>query len=164
MPTSAVSVSVEDARTDTADPPVDIDRWRALAHASLVTEGATGELTVAFVDEADIAELNAEHMGAVGPTDVLSFPMDDEPQFGVPRLLGDVVVAPEVALSQYPEHAGTYDDEIALLIVHGVLHILGHDHADPTEAERMRRRERALLVEHHWGAQPPDGFRHTHDE
>ena len=59
-------------------------------------------------------------------------------------------------------HAGTLDDEIALLVVHGVLHILGHDHSDPDEAETMRARERDLLEQHHWNGPAPQGFRQLH--
>lgn len=156
-----VTVTVEDAR-ERAGPKVDTERWRHLACAALHSEGAHGELTLTFVDDTDIAELNLEHMGNDGPTDVLSFPMDDEPPQGVPRLLGDVVIAPSVAAAQYADHAGTYDDEIALLVVHGVLHVLGHDHADRSDAALMRDRERGLLVEHHWHGDPPPAFRHTH--
>jgi probable rRNA maturation factor len=70
-----------------------------------------------------------------------------------------VVVCPAVARRQAPEHAGTLDDELALLIVHGVLHVLGRDHAEPEEAEEMRARERALLEAHHWHGPAPEGFR-----
>lgn len=133
--------------------------------AVLDAEGASGELTLTFVDREDIAELNAEHMGKEGPTDVLSFPLDDaegEGQPGVPTLLGDVVVCPAVAAEQCTDHAGTIEDELALLVVHGVLHVLGHDHAEASEAEAMRARELALLVEHHWGGTPPARFRQQH--
>ncbi len=103
-------------------------------------------------------------MGKDGPTDVLSFPLDDgDPVPGVPALLGDVVICPDVALAQYAEHAGTFDDEIALLVVHGILHVLGHDHAEPDEAEIMRARELELLTALHWHGPPPAGFRQTHD-
>jgi probable rRNA maturation factor len=161
-----VIVVVSDVRTQdqTASCPVDVDRWERLAQDVLRSEGGAGELTLTFVDRAEIAELNAEHMGKEGPTDVLSFPMDDEPMDGVPMLLGDVVVSPAVASAQFAEHAGTYDDEIALLVVHGILHVLGHDHVDPEETERMRARELALLTEHHWHATAPTGFRQHHDE
>ena len=118
---------------------VDIDRWSALATAVLAAEGAAGELTLTFVDRDEIAALNAEHLGETGPTDVLSFPLDtagDAPSPGVPVLLGDVVVCPAVAADQAPAHAGTLDDELALLVVHGVLHVLGHDHAEPAERRR----------------------------
>jgi probable rRNA maturation factor len=69
----------------------------------------------------------------------------------MPLLLGDVVVCPSVAERQAPEHAGGYDDELALLVVHGVLHVLGHDHAEPEETAVMQARERALLDEFHRG-------------
>lgn len=139
-----------------------LDRWASLASAAADAEGGLGELTLTFVDEAEIAVLNAEHMGKEGPTDVLSFPMDDEPMGDVPTMLGDIVICPEVAAAQYGEHAGSFDDEIALLVVHGVLHVLGHDHAEAEEAEAMRARELALLREHHWSGDAPLGFRQTH--
>jgi probable rRNA maturation factor len=81
---------------------------------------------------------------------------------GVPVLLGDVVVCPEVAAAQAPEHAGTLDDELALLVVHGVLHVLGHDHAELGEATTMRAQERAHLEAHHWGHPAPPAFRQEH--
>ena len=62
-----------------------------------------------------------------------------------------MVVCPAVAARQAPEHAGSYDDEIALLVVHGVLHVLGMDHADPEEAAAMQARERELLDRYHHG-------------
>jgi probable rRNA maturation factor len=163
--TSPASVVCADERSDGVHaPPVDVDRWGALAEAVLDAQGASGELTVTFVDVADIAELNAEHMGKDGPTDVLSFPLDDgDPVPGVPELLGDVVICPDVALAQCADHAGTFDDEIALLVVHGILHVLGHDHAEPDEAEVMRACELDLLTAWHWHGPPPAGFRQTHD-
>ncbi|MEM9038347.1 MAG: rRNA maturation RNase YbeY [Actinomycetota bacterium] len=161
-----LSVVVTDGRfapVDADGPPVDLERWRSVVERSLVTEGVDdGELSVTFVDVDEITELNREHMGVDGPTDVLSFPIDDEPTPGVPRLLGDVVLSPEVAARQFADHAGTYDDEIALLLVHGVLHVLGHDHADADEAEVMRGRELVLLQAHHWSGPAPAGFRQTH--
>lgn len=159
---------------------VDVERWCRLARDVLVTEGVAGELTLTFVDRDEMAELNAEHLGGEGPTDVLSFPLDAAPNGsgdaggaddpgavessgdGPPVLLGDVVVCPEVAAAQAPEHAGTLDDELALLVVHGVLHVLGHDHADPDEAAVMRARERTLLEAHHWRGPAPAGFRQEH--
>ncbi|HET6950264.1 MAG TPA: rRNA maturation RNase YbeY [Acidimicrobiales bacterium] len=153
-----------------ADAPVDVDRWVALAREVLVAEGVRGaaELSLLFVDETAIAELNKRFMDAEGPTDVLAFPIDDpvvagrwpdagtagpdrdDPDPGdMPLLLGDVVVCPAVAARQAREHTGGYDDEVALLVVHGVLHVLGHDHAEPAETAAMQARERALLDEYH---------------
>jgi probable rRNA maturation factor len=104
------TVVAADGRVDEGRPDVDVDRWQQLAAAVLAAEGAQGELTLTFVDSTDIADLNATHMGATGPTDVLSFPIDEEPQAGVPTLLGDVVVCPAVAAQQHADHAGTLDD------------------------------------------------------
>jgi probable rRNA maturation factor len=152
--------------------PVDVARWEALAHDVLLAEGVLGEaeLAVLFVDEEAMAELNLRFMGHDGPTDVLAFPIEDdeevlvgrspdgsttgpdrEPSTEVPLLLGDVVICPAVAARNAPAHAGTYDDELALLIVHGVLHVLGMDHAAETEAAAMQSRERDLLDRFHLG-------------
>lgn len=161
----AVTVVAADDRSagDSPDVVIDSDRWRRLAVDVLADEGAEGELTLTFIDVADIAELNAEHMGTAGPTDVLSFPIDDEPTPGVPRLLGDVVISPAVAASQCTDHAGTLDDEIALLVVHGILHVLGHDHVEPDETRVMRARELELLQRLHWHGPVPAGFRQHQD-
>ena len=156
-----------------SDQPVDTARWQLLAEQVLRHEGLRGEaeLSVLFVDETTIAELNQRFMGHDGPTDVLSFPLEDElvepgrfPDSGTtgpvdprvrgeapepPLLLGDVVICPAVAARNAPTHAGTYDDEIALLLVHGILHILGDDHADPAEEAAMQAKERALLARYH---------------
>ncbi|MFT4659604.1 MAG: putative rRNA maturation factor [Candidatus Aldehydirespiratoraceae bacterium] len=159
------SVVASDARSELEleASPVDVDRWAALAKAAATSEGGVGELTLTFIDRAEMAELNLEHMGQVGPTDVLSFPMDDEPMDGVPTMLGDIVISPAIAVAQFAEHAGTLDDELGLLVVHGVLHVLGHDHAEPGEAALMREREVAVLTEYHWCGPPPAEFRQTHD-
>ena len=157
---TGVTVVVSDEQHDVA---VDADRWARLATAVLEHEGHAGELTLTFVDRDEIASLNAEHMGRSGPTDVLSFPLDSledglDPLPG-PVLLGDVVVCPAVAGDAAPTHAGTLDDELALLVVHGILHVLGHDHAEPDETQLMREREMQLLVAHHWHGPAPAAFR-----
>lgn len=152
---------------------MDLPRWEALARAVLEAEGVSGEaeLALMFVDEATIAELNGTFMGQTGPTDVLAFPIDAsddigtgrspdgsttgpdrEPPDDVPMLLGDVVICPAVAARNAPAHAGTFDDEIALLVVHGILHVLGMDHATPEETEVMQARERDLLGRFHRSA------------
>jgi probable rRNA maturation factor len=161
----AVTVVAADDRSadDSPDVVIDAERWRRLAVDVLADEGAAGELTVTFVDVTDIAELNAEHMDTAGPTDVLSFPIDDEPTPGVPRLLGDIVISPAIAANQCADHAGTLDDEIALLVVHGILHVLGHDHAEPDETRAMRARELDLLQRFHWHGPAPAGFRQHQD-
>ena len=167
-----------------ADVSIDIDRWQRLATDVLRSEGVKGacELSLLFVDAGVIAELNRVHMGKSGPTDVLSFPIDavlvddspgpghatrgpDRPQPDSddhPLLLGDVVLCPAVARDQAPQHAGTVDDEIALLVTHGVLHVLGYDHAEEADKVRMQSRERELLETHHWKGSAPLNFRIDH--
>jgi probable rRNA maturation factor len=155
-----VSVVSADEQSDVE---VDVDRWSRLAVDVLASEGARGELTLTFVDRDEIAVLNRDHMGADGPTDVLSFPLDDPTAAtDLPVLLGDVVVCPAVAADRAGEHAGTLDDELALLVVHGVLHVLGHDHADSDETARMQTRERELLELHHWRGPMPATFAQDH--
>lgn len=158
-----VDIVVSDEQTEVA---IDAERWARLARAVLVDERCGGELTLTFVDRAEIAALNREYMGDDGPTDVLSFPLDADRHAseadrhaGTPILLGDVVVCPAVAAEAAPDHAGSLDDELALLTVHGVLHVLGHDHAEPDETAAMRAREVELLIAHHWGGPPPPQFR-----
>lgn len=130
------------------------ERWAALAAAVLRDEGvASGELGLRFVDAGPMAELNAAHMGASGPTDVLAFPIDAgdgadgaaHPS-GPAQLLGDVVVCPTYAAAQASD--SELDDELALLVVHGVLHVLGYDHREDADAARMQARERELLAAH----------------
>lgn len=153
--------------------PMDCARWERLAIEVLEAETVAGELTLTFVDAAEIAALNAEYMGVDGPTDVLSFPMDDPhqavdapaPTGGaelVPVLLGDVVICPEVAARAAADHAGTLIDEIALLVVHGILHVLGHDHDIAERAAVMQARELAHLERSHWGGPAPAGFSLVH--
>jgi len=158
------------AADEQSDHPVDTLRWIKLAEAVLHDESVRGdtEVSILFVDESTIADLNSRFLGKEGPTDVLAFPIDEEPVEGgrspdsggsgpgfnpspeeAPTLLGDVVICPAVAHRNAPEHAGTYDDEVALLLVHGLLHLLGMDHDDPDEAEAMEDKERGLLSRHH---------------
>jgi len=122
------------------DVPLDLEGLSALAEETLVGEdAANAELSVSFVTEREIAELNARYAGEGAPTDVLSFPIGDLDEDGV-RILGDVVVAPAVgARNNVDDPAG----ELRLLIVHGILHLLGHDHMDDADrAEMWARQER----------------------
>jgi probable rRNA maturation factor len=125
---------------------VDAGRWAELASRVLSDEGAAGgaEMGLLFVDEKAIAELNRQHMGAEGPTDVLAFPIDGS-EAADGGLVGDVVICPAVAARQAAEHNADPDDELALLVVHGVLHLLGMDHAEAEDAVAMRSREQHHL-------------------
>ena len=132
---------------------------------AVIAGPADTEMSLLFVDMTTISELNERFLGGSGPTDVLAFPIDDDhipsgrqPDSGgrgpgaptdpadPPVVLGDVVVCPLVAQRQAPEHAGTLDDELALLVVHGVLHLLNYDHAEEQETAVMQGRERELLA------------------
>jgi len=108
------------------------------------------DLSIALVDEAEMTRLHVEWMDLPGPTDVLSFPMDDlrPGQPGVVRplgSLGDVILCPVVAQRQAQEAGHGVQAEIELLLTHGVLHLLGYDHAEPDEHERMFALQGQLL-------------------
>ena len=173
----AVDVYAADEQAERA---VDLDRWAGLARAVLEDRRVRGEVEVSllFVDEPSIAALNEQFLGREGPTDVLAFPIEDEPLPGGRSpdsggsgpgvdaadepltLLGDVVICPGVAARNAEDHGVTVDDELALLVVHGVLHLLGMDHETAGEAEAMEWLERELLARHHRGGH----HRGSHDE
>ena len=115
------------------------------------------ELCIKVVDEATIAELNEQWMEKEGPTDVLAFPMDElrpglvneEPEEGV---LGDLVLCPAVAARQAKDAGHSVRDEVDLLTVHGILHLLGYDHAEPEEHAEMFGLQGRLLTDWRTGA------------
>ncbi|CAN5860655.1 hypothetical protein BH23ACT10_BH23ACT10_25730 [soil metagenome] len=157
-PADAEAVSrVIDVIDDQADP-VDLARVRRLVVHVLAALDVPVELEVSVtcVDRHRIAELNEAYLGGEGPTDVLAFPIDavDDVDAGVPGLLGDVVVCPRVAATQAGTHGRTVTAELDLLVVHGILHLLGHDHADDDERTRMFGLTDRLLA-----AFVPDGGR-----
>lgn len=123
------------------------------------------ELSVLLVDTATMADLHQRWLGEPGPTDVLAFPMDelrppppgsdradrgDEPG-AVPGLLGDVVLCPEVAREQARAAQRPVADELAMVCTHGILHLLGYDHADPDERVTMFGLQDRLLDAWHAG-------------
>jgi probable rRNA maturation factor len=124
-----------------AEAPVDVERLRRLAQFVLADQRVpeTMELSVLCIDRASIAALNSHHMGKATPTDVLAFPIDmpGETSPGEPTILGDVVLCPAVAAEQARAHGTTAERETEMLTVHGILHLLGHDHAETRERERM---------------------------
>lgn len=133
--------------------PVPAERLRSLAEFVLAAEAvpASMELTLLLVDEPPIAELNEAHLGVEGPTDVLAFPIDAPGDAGgdVPAVLGDVVLCPAVAARQAP---GDPAGEVEMLTVHGILHLLGHDHAEEDERRVMFGRTDELLAGFRSGA------------
>jgi probable rRNA maturation factor len=131
---------------------------RAACATALVGEGVTGPviLTLTLVDDDEIQRINREHRDVDRPTDVLSFPLIDRTAEigtdmfalppGVPRELGDIVVSFPRAVAQAEEYGHSVARELAYLVVHGVLHILGHDHELADEQMVMRAREEAALA------------------
>ncbi len=142
--------------SDEQDDPLPLERVLPLAEQVLEAEGVTpdAEVAIVFVDEDAIAGYNERYMGRSGPTDVLSFPVHDaEPGTppvpeapGVPLALGDVFIAPAVVRRNAERHGVDFVDELALMVVHGLLHLLGWDHQEDEEAERMEAEERKLLA------------------
>jgi probable rRNA maturation factor len=109
------------------------------------------DVAVVFVDEAAMEQLHVQWMDEPGPTDVLSFPMDElrpgtEEHETPPGLLGDIVVCPQVAQIQAEQAGHSLLDEIELLTAHGLLHLLGFDHAEPEEEREMFGLQRDILA------------------
>jgi len=132
---------------------VDLDLVLRLAehHLGALFVSGDADLAILMVDEPAMEQLHLEWMDEPGPTDVLSFPMDelrpgtsDKPT--PPGLLGDIVVCPQVAEQQAETAGHSLMDEICLLTTHGMLHVLGYDHALPDEERRMFGLQRELLV------------------
>ncbi len=147
-------------RDDRDDPSlssaVEMSDLEALAAATLDAEGFAGELEVAItlIDEGPMAQLNSTHLGKSGPTDVLSFPLELlEPGTapatldGRPPLnIGDIFICPTVVADNAAAAEVSFQNEMALMVVHGLLHLLGYDHIVDSEAEQMEQRERDLLA------------------
>ncbi len=127
-------------------PRVDRRRLRSLAGRILrELDLARAELSIALVDDEAIAELNEQYRGRTGPTDVLSFSLLE----GVHAdhrggMLGDVIVSLETAAVQARRGRRSLDDEVLRLLIHGTLHLVGHDHEEDDEARRMRAEERRV--------------------
>jgi len=131
---------------DQARSAVDRRRLRQVAARALEHLGVAGELSLSLVEPDAIAALKEQALGVRAPTDVLSFPLDDPraPSPG-PVMLGDIVICPAVAERQARALGRALDDEVAHLVVHGLLHILGRDHGDPVSERAMAAEQRAIL-------------------
>ncbi len=143
------------AFTDEQDDPLPTDWMVDLAATAMRAESLpdSTQLSISLVGEERMTELNAEFMGKQGSTDVLSFPIedftggisapgDDDP----PLLLGDIVICPPVVRRNAEVAGVAFEDEMALMVVHGILHLLGRDHIIDEEAEAMEQREREILA------------------
>lgn len=150
----AFDISVE------VDPPygdaVDDERLQEIAARVLVREGVTEpvELGIWITNEAEIHELNRTYRHVDSPTDVLSFGADDDDEPFVrapdaPRHLGDIAISFPHVVRQAEEYGHSQERELAYLLTHGVLHVLGYDHEDPDDAREMRAHEEQALGE--WG-------------
>lgn len=140
---------------DEQDEAVDVEPLRQLARRVLDAERLPDETEVAIllVTDGQMARYNERFMGRHGPTDVLAFPLEElEPGVvpapspnGPPVNLGDVIIAPGVVADQADEAGVAYEDELAHMVVHGLLHLLGYDHQNEEQADEMEQRERELL-------------------
>lgn len=140
---------------DEQDDPLPGGSLLELAELVLRNEGVPedSEVAIVFIDDAEMTGLNQRHHGGEGPTDVLSFPLEEgEPgrplernPEGPPLTLGDVFIAPAVVRRNASSAGVEFVDELALMVVHGLLHLLGWDHVEDADAERMEERERQLL-------------------
>jgi len=141
---------------DEQDEPIVTEELLQLAETVLEAEGLDPETGVSLVliGEDEMTELNRQHMGKTGPTDVLSFPIEDatpgtpptRSPGGPPIELGDVFIAPAVVHRNADQRGVPFEDELALMVVHGLLHLLGWDHETDEDALRMESRERELLA------------------
>jgi probable rRNA maturation factor len=112
---------------------------------------ADAELSIVLVDEGAMEQLHVQWMDEPGPTDVLSFPMDElrpgtDENETPPGLLGDIVLCPQVAQAQAETAGHSMQEELLLLTTHGILHLLGFDHAEPAEEKEMFGIQRDILI------------------
>ena len=126
-------------RDDARDPQIHVRQLKGAAQKLLRAVGRPdSEISVLLTDDVAIRELNRTHRGKDKPTDVLSFPSDDN------ALLGDIAISVETARRQAAEYDAPLQNEIYRLLIHGLLHVLGHDHHEPAERAAMEAEERRL--------------------
>ncbi|MFN2615283.1 MAG: rRNA maturation RNase YbeY [Actinomycetota bacterium] len=144
-PPDSHSPSIEVA-DDQSSVPVDAGWIRALAERTLRALGIGGALSITLVEPGAMAELKERALGVREPTDVLAWPMDIvEPSPG-PFVIGDVVLCPSVAADQARAAGKPFEDELALLLVHGILHCASRDHAEPDQERAMFAEQDELLA------------------
>lgn len=140
---------------DEQSEPVDLAGLRRLAEMILDEEGfpPDTQVTILLVDDDEIAAYNHRFLERSGPTDVLAFPVEhllpgivpEHDATGPPLMIGDVIVSPAYVRRQADEHSVSFESEMSLMVTHGILHLLGYDHRNDDDAERMESRERKLL-------------------
>lgn len=134
---------------------VDPAELRQIAEIVLREEGypQESEVTILLISDDEMADYNARFLDRDGPTDVLAFPLEelipgvapDHDPYGPPFMIGDVLIAPSYVRRSADEMGVSFEDEMALMATHGILHLLGYDHEDEGDAVRMEERERQIL-------------------
>ena len=128
------------------EPPFDLDLLEQAALAALTHQSAEGDLTIVLADDEELHRLNRDFLGVDAPTDVLSFPASEtDPETGA-AYLGDIILSIPRADAQAQVAGHPLADEARLLVVHGVLHLLGHDHAEPDEKAKMWKAQGEILA------------------
>ena len=142
----AIDVFVANEQSDVS---LDEHRLVSLVRLAAAEEDVDprAEVTVLLVERSAMASLKEKWLGEPGPTDVLAFPMDENPPDDEPYILGDIVNCPDVAREQATAAEKKVSEEVDLLLVHGFLHLRGYDHVRPQDARSMRHRERKILSE-----------------
>ncbi len=126
-------------------PPVDLQALEHAASAALAHQSVTGDLSIVLTDDPQLQQLNHDYLGVDAPTDVLSFPASEsDPESGI-TYLGDILISVTRAHQQAIAAGHSLESEVQLLVVHGILHLLGHDHARPAEKSRMWAAQTAIL-------------------
>lgn len=134
---------IENLSPDVAEPSVEIAAIEALCHQAAPD---SADLTIVLTDDTQLHALNKEYLGVDAPTDVLSFPSDQiDPETGS-RYLGDILISVERAAAQASAAGHVVEAEVQLLVVHGVLHLLGHDHGQVEEKARMWQAQAEILA------------------
>ena len=147
-----MSVFLADEQSET----LDLTGLRSLAELVLAEEGypSDTQVTLLFVDDDEMTGYNRRFLDRDGPTDVLAFPVEQllpgivpehDPK-GPPLMVGDVIISPAYVRRQAADNDVPFESEIALMVTHGILHLLGYDHGNDNDAERMEQRERDLLA------------------
>ena len=125
---------------------LDLDALETLSRGVLSDRGADGSVTLVLADDETLHKLNREFRGTDAPTDVLSFDMQD-PVHPSDDALGEVYISIERARVQAEEDGRPFQDEMAHLAIHGILHLLGFDHQTEADGNRMRHQERRYLAQ-----------------
>lgn len=124
----------------------DLDLLERAALTTLTNQEAQGDITIVLTDDAQMQQLNRDFLGSDAPTDVLSFPaLETDPETGR-RYLGDILISVPRADDQAGAAGHALEEEVRLLIVHGTLHLLGHDHADADDKTKMWAAQAEVLA------------------